>query len=66
MKTISYLYGEIHRDDRVVITRLTAGGMLQDHTYCPTPGSLARVKAYARRKCTRRENGVLSFAEYAI
>lgn len=61
-----YLFGEIHRDGRVVITRLTAEGILQDHTYRPTPSSLARVRRYAGRKCTRREKGVLSFAEYAI
>lgn len=65
MKKTTYLYGKIYEDGRVCIVRDTPAG-LRSRDYRPARSSLARLTQYAERKCTRREDGELSFAEYAI
>ncbi len=66
MKKTTYLYGEIHEDGQVFIMRMMRNGGLRGRNYRPTKSSLKRINRYAGRKCIRRDNDVLSFAEYAI
>lgn len=66
MQKTTYLFGSIS-DSQITITRLTAQGRLQDHTYHnPTPSSRRRILTYAANKCFKIEGSSLTFAEYSI